>query len=329
MKLQDPAAVTRASATPGRPGLAQSSGISPCICCGAGHWKHRPYTDAISYLECLNCHYFVQASGDHQDRERQFEEEQQKFYADDSLFMSPNFSPLNAEITRRRLLTIQQFLHPGAAIIEAGPGAGDVLLALGGLGFKATGVEHASALATRLQGRPNVSVIRGDFAEQNLLAANYDAYCSFHVIEHVVDFKKHLAAARDCVKPGGYAFIATPNAQGWEHRLPWRLSPNYDSSHFQLFSPNALTRVLVDSGWEVIKTITPSYSIAWLRVVTKVLRRMRGQDENATGGAYARSTSKRLRAFVLVFSALTRLPRLLQEALGGGNEQFIVARRLR
>jgi 2-polyprenyl-3-methyl-5-hydroxy-6-metoxy-1,4-benzoquinol methylase len=277
----------------------------------------------------LRCHYFTQYIADAAEKKRLFEEEQQKFYSGDSLLVSDSFSAMNAEITRRRLLTIQAYLSPGASIIEAGPGAGDVLLSLGGLGFKVTGVECAEVLATRLQGRPNVSVLRGDFAEQSLPPASYDAYCSFHVIEHVVDFKSHLDVARNCVKPGGYAFLATPNARGWEHRLPMRLSPNYDSSHFQLFSPDSLTRVLVDSGWEVRRVFTPSYTIAWLRVVTKVLRRIRGQDESATGGAYARSTSKRLKAMVMVFAALTRLPRVLQETLRGGNEQFIVARRVR
>lgn len=310
-----------------KPECPEKSDISKCTCCGADTWRTHTYTDIISYRECLNCHYFVQLQFTPEDRAFRFEVEQQKFYDDSSLFLSPNFSLLNSEVTNRRISTIRRYLPPGASVIEAGPGAGDVLLALDYLGYAATGVEHSATLARHLKDKPNISVFVGDFADQPLPAATYDAYCSFHVIEHVVDFKKHLGAARDCVKPGGYAFIATPNSQGWEHRLPFRLSPNFDSSHFQLFSPSSLNRVLRECGWDVVTTLTPSYAMAWLRVVTKIIRRIRRQHENTTGGHYVKSTSNKLRIAVSAFSTITRPFRFLQEALAGGNEQFIVARR--
>lgn len=304
-----------------------TSELAKCICCGADKWRSHAYTNLISYMECVNCNYFVQLQRTHEDKAVRFAEEQQKFYDDNSLFLSPNFSLLNWEVTNRRIATIRSFLPAGASVIEAGPGAGEVLFALGDLGYATTGVEHSPTLAQHMQDKSNVSVFVGDFADQLLPPATYDAYCSFHVIEHVVDFKQHLGVARDCVKPGGYAFIATPNAQGWEHRLPFKLSPNFDSSHFQLFSPNSLNRVLKECGWDVVVIFTPSYAMAWLRVITKILRRIRRQDENTTGGHYAKSTSNKLRIAISAFSTITRPFRFLQEALAGGNEQFIVARR--
>ena len=69
-----------------------------------------------------------------------------------------------------------------------------------------------------------------------------------------------------------------PNSRGFEQRLP-QLSPNNDSSHFQLFSRHGLGRVMQEIGWEIVVADTPSYAIAWLRVITKILRRVRGLDE--------------------------------------------------
>ena len=302
--------------------------ITTCPCCGASNWKPHKYTATTSYFECLSCHYYVQIKEGAVDKVAQFEAEQKKFYDDSSLVFSPGYSLVNAEITRRRMAIIGRFLAPGSSIVEVGPGAGDLIVTLAQRGYVATAVEHSAALAARLREKKKVSVIVGDFDDQRLPEAAYDAYCSFHVVEHIVDVRRHLRLARNCVKPGGYAFIATPNSRGWEHQLPFRLSPNYDSSHFQLFSAKALGLLLQETGWETASIITPSYSIAWLRIITKVLRKAKGQDEDTTGGHYARSASGQLTLAVSVFSAITKPLRLLQEALSSGNELLVVARRM-
>lgn len=298
-----------------------------CECCGASDWKPHRYTDEITYMACRRCHYAIQVRSGAEDRAVWFEAEQQKFYDEESLVLAPDFVALNAEITRRRISFIRRFLRPGASLVEVGPGAGDLIFALAARGYAATAVEHSKVLAEHLRGK-NIDVVVGDFAGQSLPKDAFDAYCSFHVIEHVVDFKKHLATAAACVRAGGYAFIATPNARGWEHRLPFNLSPNYDSSHFQLFSADSMSRALKDGGWQVVQVATPSYALAWLRVVTRILRRVRGQDVESTGGQYARTSNVRLRSAIAVFSLLTWPLRRLQESLNGGNELLIIARRL-
>jgi SAM-dependent methyltransferase len=300
-----------------------------CPCCGSDHWKSHAYTDTITYLECVECHYWVQRRPGVADLSAQFETEQLKFYDEDSLLLSPTLSTLTREITDRRISTVLHHLPTGGSIIEAGPGSGDVILSLAKRGYVASAVEHSPVLAKRLREQSGITVLVGDFADQQLPDATYDAYCSFHVIEHVTDFRKHLDVARRCVRIGGLAFIATPNSRGWEQRLPFRLSPNNDSSHFQLFSPRALTLVLEQAGWETVATYTPSYAIAWLRVITKILRRVRGIDEDSTGGQFAKSASSRLRVGVSLFAALTRPFRAFQERLRSGNELFLVAKRVR
>lgn len=297
-----------------------------CECCGGQEWKPHRYSASITYLACRRCHYAIQVRAEVQNRASWFEAEQLKFYDEGSLVLAPDFAALNAEITRRRISFIRRRLAPGASLVEVGPGAGDLIAALSEGGYAATAVEHSIVLAERLRER-GIRVIVGDYASQSLPEASFDAYCSFHVIEHVVDFRQHLATAADCVKPGGYAFIATPNARGWEHRLPFNLSPNYDSSHFQLFAAESLRRALRDGGWEILDVATPSYAIAWLRVITRILRRAGGKNLESTGGQYARSSSMKLRNAIAAFAFLTWPLRRLQEALGGGNELLVTARR--
>lgn len=300
-----------------------------CPCCGSMAWRSVPYTAEIGYRACRTCDYHIQVRRDGEDRTTAFLREQDKFYNEDTVVVSDNLSVVTKEITERRLKTICAHLRPGSSLIEAGPGAGDVLLGLTDLGFRTAAAEHSTTLAERLRTLKDIPVYNGDFCDHPSASESFDAYCSFHVIEHVVNFQDHLETARERIKPGGLAFIATPNASGWEQKLPFRLSPNNDSSHFQLFSSRALKRFLGDHGWEVVELRTPSYAISWLRVLTKVLRRVRGQDESATGGQYAKDVGRAEMRVVTLFSFATAPLRKFQEIVRGGNEVFLVARRLR
>lgn len=307
---------------------AAADGYERCPCCGAQSWRAVPYTAEIAYRACRSCDYHVQVRRDGEDRKAAFEREQNKFYSEETVVVSPTLAAVNREITDRRLATITAHLKPGASLVEAGPGSGDVLVALTDRGYRTSAAEHSKTLAGRLRTMRDIAVFNGDFIDQPAAGESLDAYCSFHVIEHVVNFQQHLAVARDRLKPGGLAFIATPNAGGWEQRLPFRLSPNNDSSHFQLFSSRSLEHYLGAHGWEIVELRTPSYAIAWLRILTKILRRVRGQDESATGGQYASEASGKLRRALAAFRVLTAPFRTLQERLKGGNEVFLVARKL-
>ena len=58
------------------------------------------------------------------------------------------------------------------------------------------------------------------------------------------------------MKPGGFAVITTPNVDGFQARLfgtGWRSAI---ADHLVLFSRRTLGRVLRDSGFSIIKTVT-------------------------------------------------------------------------
>lgn len=307
---------------------ADSSQISRvCPCCGSSEWKHKRYSQTIWYEECVSCRYWLQRRACSVPLQEVFLQEQEMFYADGSLVASDSFSMMNQELTQRRISLIEKYVSPSAEIIEAGPGSGDVLLALAKRGYRCTAVEHSAMLAARLKRLGIERVFNGDFAEQALAPDAYDAYCSFHVIEHVVDFRQHIKAVHHCVKPGGLLILATPNAAGLEQNLPFDLQLNSDSAHFQLFSPMSLRMILRDAGFEVIEETTPTYALAWLRVVALILRRLKRRGEQTAAGAYARRVGPKVAFGLRLFSWLSRPLRSAQERSGSGNELLIVARK--
>jgi 2-polyprenyl-3-methyl-5-hydroxy-6-metoxy-1,4-benzoquinol methylase len=300
---------------------------SVCPCCGGSEWKHRRYTQEIWYDECVSCRYWLQRRSTGGQLQEVFLQEQEKFYADGSLVASDSFGMLNEELTQRRIRLIDKHLSPMGKVIEAGPGSGDVLLALAVRGYKCTAVEHSATLADRLKRLGIEQVFNGDFAEQTLAPEAFDAYCSFHVIEHLVDFRQHIKAVHRCVKPGGLLILATPNATGLEQNLPFDLQLNSDSAHFQLFSPMSLRLILREAGFEIIEQTTPSYAMAWLRVVTLILRRLKGHGAQTAGGAYARKVGPILALGLRLFSWLSWPLRSVQERFASGNELLVVARK--
>jgi SAM-dependent methyltransferase len=195
-------------------------------------------------------------------------------------------------------------------------------------GYAVEAVEHSQSLARVIQERTGVKVRIGAFEDQTIDSGAFDAFLSFHVIEHVPNVQAHLAKAAEVVRPGGYAIIATPNAGSWEHNIPFGLSPNYSSAHLQLFSERSMKMFLERTGWLLMEVHTPSYSEAWARVATSVFRRLRGKANSIQRGDLVRGEqSHKLRWVMQVFGAVTFPIRWVQEQLHWGNELIVVAKR--
>jgi 2-polyprenyl-3-methyl-5-hydroxy-6-metoxy-1,4-benzoquinol methylase len=148
-----------------------------------------------------------------------------------------------------------------------------------------------------------------------------------HVIEHVVDPLIFLKSAFDNVKPGGYAFIATPNSRSLIHRMLKKSSPNYDEAHLRVFSIQSLLKISKLSGWEVVNVSTPEFSLDWLRVLSKFFRRLRQEDESLTAGKYASNSSKLMLFCIQSFDLISYPIRKILHYFGLGNELFIVLKR--
>ncbi|WP_170941000.1 class I SAM-dependent methyltransferase [Antarctobacter heliothermus] len=259
--------------------------------------------------------------------EAAFEEAQENYFGEDSAIFQVTLSPFEAEVLRKRTNVLRTYLPTKGTILEVGPGGGAVLGWLIAQGHTPTAVEHSPSLSKHLATHYDITVKSGEFEALDLGKDIFDAFCSFHVIEHVRDPLAHLQNAFDIVRPGGMAFVATPNADSWEQRIPGNLSPNYDSAHLRVFSQASLYKLADEVGWQIEQTKTPEFTMGWLRVLSKAVRRFKGEHEESTAGKYAGGAPGKTRILFRTAHILSWPIRALQASLGGGNELFFVLRK--
>ncbi len=256
----------------------------------------------------------------------EFEEQQQKHYGKNAIHSSQTLRAEFQRTARRRVRKMQRYIKAGR-LIEIGPGAGDLLIIARNAGYDIECVEHSPTFVEEIRSKCNVPCQTGAFEDLDIPPANFDGFLNFHVIEHVVDPIAHLEKASSVVRPGGFAFIATPNAASWEHRLMRSWSPNYSTAHVRLYTPAALRKQLEQTGWDVLHVGSNDPGTAWLRAATSAFRNLRGKKRGGRGTVIACGPQTSMLIFLRMFEVLTWPIRALQSAMGGGNELDIVARR--
>uniref|UniRef100_A0A7C4PLU1 Class I SAM-dependent methyltransferase n=1 Tax=Anaerolinea thermolimosa TaxID=229919 RepID=A0A7C4PLU1_9CHLR len=299
---------------------------SVCKACSATNTERVEVRSGLTYIVCKDCGYCEKALNLNEITEA-FESAQLRYYGSDTPILHAGYSPFENEILRYHTKIFRRYLWEKSSVIEVGPGAGTFLNWLLENGHSVTAVEHSTELARRLIERFSIPVIMGEFETAFVAEGSADAFCSFHVIEHVMNPAEHISKAFRVVREGGYGFIATPNADSCVHLLARRLSPNYDSGHLRVFSCNSLRHLCEREGWSVLEINTPEYAISWLRVASKILRRIRGEDEEETAGKYAVGGSKAFNLITLLTKVITSPIRFFLTISGLGNELFVVLKK--
>lgn len=297
-----------------------------CTSCGSSHTRTAHPRSKLTYICCGSCGHCEQIQAE-QDASDAFEAAQEKYYGVSSLLLLPDPDPFETELLSKRFSVLESYLKSPSKVLEVGPGAGHVLKWLLSNRHSTTAVEHSPTLARQLSNRFTIPVVTGEFESSDLEPNSFDAFCSFHVIEHVPDPLAHLTKAFELVRPGGLAFIATPNARSLEQIAFQSLSPNFDSAHTFVFSPNSLAHFSENAGWSVLSCMTPEYSSGWLRVITKAIRRLKREDEEETAGKYAKSPSTSFHTIASVAKSVMFPICAVQGRLGYGNEIFMVLKK--
>lgn len=297
-----------------------------CNVCGSGRVRQISVQGNLVYFCCSQCFYCEkrpELGSAHDD----FIASQATYYEDPLADPFSEPMPIQREKMNQRTLLAGRYLQPGARILEIGPGNGTFLNWAQSSGYRCTACEQSSVLSSALRAR-GFEVIEGEF-EQLVLEDRYDVLFSFHIIEHIASPLSHLTQALSLTRPGGHLVVATPNAASWQQRLFPSLSANFDTAHLHVLSLQSLSALGKMAGWDVIDHVTPENASGWLRFVSKLVRRMRGEDETVTAGKYANMSADggRMTTFIRLFAAVSYPFRLLQSKVGGGNEIVVVFRK--
>ena len=297
-----------------------------CPCCETANWSYRKLFSMNSYFVCNNCSLNLQEIPIHFSRYDYFKTQQDHYFSDSTIFNSRLMNKIEAEENLIKLKMVSKYLNSSANIAEIGPGSGSFAKILEDLHFNMTIIEESSELSNCLKKNIKGKVVNKNISEYKT-DEKQDAVCAFQVIEHVIDLNQFFLDIKTLLKPKGLIFLTTPNADSFEHNLPFRLSPNFDSAHLYVFSRESLTLLLEKAGFELLEVVTPEYSSTWLRVASKILRRIKGKSEIETAGAYIQDSSLLYQVIFLFFKIISKPFRYIQSNLGRGNDIFIVARK--
>lgn len=145
-------------------------------------------------------------------------------------------------------------LPTGKRLLDVGCGAGRFIRIAKKLGAIEQGVEP-SAYAADVASRQGLRVFNGtleDYAKQAPAGTHFDVITANHVVEHVPRPVETLQVMRQLLAPGGYIWIAVPNAA---YSLCRALKGRWHSSdlpfHLMQFTPASIAETGRRAGLEV------------------------------------------------------------------------------
>jgi 2-polyprenyl-3-methyl-5-hydroxy-6-metoxy-1,4-benzoquinol methylase len=252
---------------------------------------------------------------------------QRRHFDDD---FADNADPWTALFDRWNGRRVARALHcrlTGGYVLEIGPGRGATLAALAGVGFEVSGLDVSPAVAASIERRLGLHIGVGDveaFARDRSRRGSYDAVVLRHVLEHFSRPEAVLATTRALLRPGGWLYIAVPNAAAAEAVLPgWT---GYQPYHLHYFSASNLCDVVRRAGFEVEQCATREPFSGWFNALMGSMRRRpaaEGQEVRSPAGPMHHAVQA-----VRLASGFALTPvRLIQARLGYGEEIELWARK--
>lgn len=166
----------------------------------------------------------------------------------------PSDSPLHHRLLKAYILAEPKI---NGEVLEAGCGEGRGVQILLNKSSGFTALDKIEEALIPLRKRfPQAKFIRADFPPFSFMPSNhFDCIISFQVIEHIQDDFQFLKEIYRMLKPGGKAFLSTPNRPLSLTRNPWH-AREYTANELRILSSKVFTKVTVQgiTGNEKVMT---------------------------------------------------------------------------
>jgi SAM-dependent methyltransferase len=219
-----------------------------------------------------------------------------------------------SELTLRRydelLSRLEPFRETGR-LLDIGCGDGHLLAAAREHGWATYGSEFGEGPRRRAL-EQGLDVRPAPFPATDDEVGSFDVVISIEVIEHVTDPREEVEGMRMLLRPGGCAYLTTPNFNSLTRRTigaRWRVIEYPE--HLNYFTPGTLDRLLVGSGLSKLELKTTGISP---RDISAGLRPTHG-CAGSTNGCGSGDVDARVRERMTRSPLLERSVRLVNAAL--------------
>ena len=151
-----------------------------------------------------------------------------------------------------RYRTLAPYLRPGARILDAGAGGGEVVYVLRALGFDASGLEPDEQYARHAREVLGAPVATGFVQDAEFPDGSFDAVTMYHALEHVEDPSAILARLRRWLVNDGVLLVEVPNVEA----VCIAPAHRFHFAHFYNFNRSVLEGLGRKTGFEATSITT-------------------------------------------------------------------------
>jgi len=160
-------------------------------------------------------------------------------------------------------------------LLDVGCGSGEFLLRARASGWEVFGAEIDPVAAT-IGNQRGLDIFTGDLASLPDSYGCFDVITMNHVIEHVHDARSLTSSAYRRLRPGGLAYVETPNFNARSRQYFGRDWVGLDPPrHLIIFTETQLRRILMDAGFVEIQSLRSQVSYRAFREMSRSSRRRR------------------------------------------------------
>lgn len=217
-----------------------------------------------------------------------------KIYESGYSYPSVFLTGIGADIVEKFLVFLKRILNKKIKyILEIGCFDGYLLKKLQDLGYEVVGCDPCQGAEIGI--KEGVPIKREFFKPDLFPNTSFDLVIMRHLIEHIKDPTKFLKIIRSIIRPDGLVAIETPNHQFSLDNTLWC---DFLLEHLSCFTPNSLTHLLENCGFEVIAHQDKQILYFIGRKVKKLPKKSEEEEANLGLIRSATSFQKRTEKFI-------------------------------